>query len=289
MNEELERLLGARVISLERVVGRGYTQAGRHRAQLDDGRSVFVKSAVDELTAGWLRLEHVVYASVDGRFLPRFYGYGEQSGLPFLVLEDLTGAHWPPPWREGDIAAVRAALDALANVEAPVGLTPAQAHKDDWAGRWQELADDPEPFVTAGVASRAWLDESLPTLRAAAAQAPMGDGDALLHLDVRSDNIGLAERGAVLVDWNWASVGNPLLDVVGWTPSLCVETGMAPESVVDGEGVAEFGALICGIWAIAAGRPAPPTAAPGVRELQRAMLDVALPWTCRLLRIPEPG
>jgi hypothetical protein len=106
---------------------------------------------------------------------------------------------------------------------------------------------------------------------------------------VRSDNIGLAHRGAVLVDWNWASAGNPLLDVVGWTPSLCVETGLAPEDVVDGEGVAELAALVCGIWAHAAGRPAPPTAAPAVRELQRAMLDVCLPWVCRLLRMPEPG
>jgi hypothetical protein len=46
---------------------------------------------------------------------------------------------------------------------------------------------------------------------------------------------------------------------------------------------------VCGIWAHAAGRPAPPTAAPAVRELQRAMLDVCLPWVCRLLRMPEPG
>jgi hypothetical protein len=60
VNERLAGLLGGGVESIELVQGRGFTHAGRHRAVLDDGRSVFVKSAVDELSAGWLRLEHIV-------------------------------------------------------------------------------------------------------------------------------------------------------------------------------------------------------------------------------------
>ena len=288
MKERVERALGARVVSIEPVQGRGYTQAGRHRAVLDDGRSVFVKSAVDALTAGWLRLEHVVYANVDGGFLPRFFAHDEEGDFPLLVLEDLSAAHWPPPWRDGDIARVRAALDAVAATEAPAGLTPAGDWKASWVDGWRRVAADPEPLLSTGVASREWLDAHLSTLTAAAARAPMDEGTSLLHLDVRSDNTALHERGAVLVDWNWASSGNALMDVVGWAPSLCGETGMRPEEVVDADGAGELAALLAGVWVSVVGRPPPPTASPGLREAQLRALEICLPWACRLLGIPEP-
>jgi Phosphotransferase enzyme family len=289
VNERLAGLLGSRVVSSEFVECRGFTHAGRHRAVLDDGRSVFVKSAVDELSAGWLRLEHVVYTNVDGPFLPRFVAYDEGEGLPVLVLEDLTDAHWPPPWRSGDVAALRAALVALAETSAPDGLTPIGVWRSDWLARWPAVARDPEPFLSTGVASRAWLDAHVGDIQAAAERAPITDGSSLLHLDVRSDNTALTERGALLVDWNWASQGNPLTDLVASAASLCLETGLLPEDVVDAEGAGEIAALISGVWAQAAGLPPPPTARPRLRELQLAQLEVMLPWACRSLGLPEPG
>jgi len=113
------------------------------------------------------------------------------------------------------------------------------------------------------------------------------EGDALLHLDVRSDNIALRDGRAVLVDWNWACVGNALLDVAAWAPSLHLEGGPAPDEFVRGPGVPELAAMLAGVWAARAGLPPPPTG-PRVREGQRRQLTVALPWACRLLGIPEP-
>lgn len=289
MKERLARLLGADVVATEFVQGRGYTHTGRHRAVLGDGRSVFVKSAVDELSAGWLRLERIVYENVDALFLPRFLAYDEDGGLPVLVLEDLSDAYWPPPWRDGDVEAMRAALEDVAATSAPAGLTPIHAWASDWAGRWAAVATDPEPFLSTRVASREWLDAHLSAIQEAAAKAPVADGTSLLHLDVRSDNAALTDRGVLLVDWNWASRGNPLVDLVAWAPSLCLETGMRPEQVVEADGVGEIAALIAGVWARGVGLPPPPTAQPRVRELQLAQLRVMLPWACRSLGIPEPG
>jgi len=289
VKERLARLLGADVVATEFVQGRGYTHTGRHRAVLGDGRSVFVKSAVDELSAGWLRLERIVYENVDALFLPRFLAYDEDGGLPVLVLEDLSDAYWPPPWRDGDVEAMRAALEDVAATSAPAGLTPIHAWASDWAGRWAAVATDPEPFLSTRVASREWLDAHLSAIQEAAAKAPVADGTSLLHLDVRSDNAALTDRGALLVDWNWASRGNPLVDLVAWAPSLCLETGMRPEQVVEADGVGEIAALIAGVWARGVGLPPPPTAQPRVRELQLAQLRVMLPWACRSLGIPEPG
>ena len=285
MQGEIEAIVGARVVGLEHVEGRGYTHAGRHRAFLDDGRTVFVKSAVDDMSAGWLRTEISVYTSLSGSFLPVFHGSAEHDGLPLIVLEDLGGAHWPPPWRDGDVDAVRRALHELTATQPPREL--AQAPREDLAFEWREVERNPEPFLSTGVASRAWLAENVAPMRDAAESASF-DGNDLLHLDVRSDNIAIRGGRAVLVDWNWICVGNSLLDVVAWAPSLHLEGGPAPDEFVSGAGVGELAAALAGFWAARAGLPPPPTAAPRLRDSQRRALGVVLPWACRLLGIEEP-
>jgi hypothetical protein len=285
VHEQVEHIAGARVVSLEHVEGRGYTHADRHRAFLDDGRTVFVKSAVDELSAGWLRVEIAVYESVRGSFLPEYLGSREHDGLPLLVLEDLGAAHWPPPWRDGDVDAVKRALAEVAATRPPKGLE--RVPRDTLAHEWREVERDPRPFLTAGLCTRDWLDAHLPALRDAAERAPF-EGDDLLHLDVRSDNIALREGRALLVDWNWACGGNALIDLVSWAPSLHAEGGPAPEDVVGGEGVAELAAALAGFFAARVGLP-PPVTGPRVREIQRTQLTVALPWAARALGLPAPG
>ena len=76
-----------------------------------------------------------------------------------------------------------------------------------------------------------WLAEALPRLKQASADCDLG-GDALLHMDVRSDNLCIRGDRAVLVDWNHACVGNPLLDSVAWAPSLRTEGGPEPWALV---------------------------------------------------------
>ncbi len=284
MEERVEEIVGARVVSLEHVEGRGYTHAGRQRAFLDDGRTVFVKSAVDELSAGWLNVEIAVYSALRGLFLAEFHGAAEHDGLPLLVLEDLGDAHWPPPWRDGDVDAVKDALVEIAGTQPPPGLE--RVPRDTLAHEWREIERDPEPFLALELCTRDWLDAHLPALRDAAECAPYEGGD-LLHFDVRSDNIALRDERAILVDWNWACRGNALLDAVAWAPSLCIEGGPPPEDLVHGEGVAELAAAVAGYFAAHAGLPPPPTA-PRVRRGQRRQLTVALPWACRELGLPEP-
>jgi hypothetical protein len=89
----------------------------------------------------------------------------------------------------------------------------------------------------------------------------------------------------VLVDWNWACRGNPKLDVAGWLPSLALEGGPAPETILPAEG--ELAAFVAGFYAAHAGLP-PLPGRPTLRTLQLGMLRQSLAWAARALGLPPP-
>jgi hypothetical protein len=271
-----EALLGAEAASWTRAAG-GYTHNERWIVRFDDGGSAFVKGAVDEMSGEWLRAEYRVYREVRGNFLPRLIGW-DGGDPPVLVIEDLSAGDWPPPWSRADIDAVLAALAEIAVTPPPASLPRAEEWRE--AGSWEAVARDPDPFLSLGLCSRAWLDASLPALLTATEATPFA-GDALVHLDVRSDNICIREGRAVLVDWNWASIGNPALDVAAWLPSLVAEGGEAP-AVPSAD---RFAAWVSGFFAARAGLAPPPTA-PRVREVQLTQLREALPWAVQVLDLP---
>ena len=281
MNEladPIERAVGARPIAF-RARGGGYSTADRYSVTLADGRRVFVKSSDASNLAGWLRREHEVYEHLHGSFIPRLEGWDDDGTRALLVLEDLSDADWTPRWDGARVGAVRTALAELAGSEPPPNTHPVRETFAELFGRWHDVADDPDPFLSTGVRSSAWLDEWLPVILAAADAVP-AEGEALLHLDVRSDNLCFRDGRAVLVDWNWASLGNADLDLGGWLPSLTLEGGPDPWEVLPGAG--EIAAFLAGVWAAVAGLP-PPETAPTVREFQLRQLEVALAWCEREL------
>jgi hypothetical protein len=276
IEERVAAAAGRRVRSLRRLQTRGYAMAFHAIAEFADGSTAFVKAGAEELTSEYLRDELRVYQAVEGPFMPKLLGY-DNADPPLLVLEDLSASRWPPPWDDGAIASVRETLAAVWSTTPPDWLPPVTERQ--LQSGWAEIEDDPRAFLSLGLCSSDWLDEALPVLRDAAETAPIA-GEALIHLDVRSDNICLAERGAVLVDWNWAHRGNPDFDLAAWLPSLRLEGGPAPEELLPAAG--GYAALLAGFWGARAGQPPPPTA-PQVREIQRAQLEVALPWASREL------
>lgn len=276
----MRRLLGAEIVAVTEARG-GYTNNRRWVVRAADGTAAFVKHAADEPTAEWLRREHRAYRSLVGDLGPRLLGW-DDDGLPMLALEDLSDAAWPPPWDAGRVAAVRQLLADLGRRTPTPGLPqvpPAVA-----AG-WTEVAADPAPLLSLGLCSPAWLDRALPSLLAAAAPDLL-HGDAVVHLDVRSDNLCFRGDRALLVDWNHAAVGNPQVDLAFWLPSLRAEGGPEPEQVA--EVAPGLVALVAGFFAARAGLPVIPQA-PRVRTVQRTQLAVALPWAARTLDLPPPA
>jgi Phosphotransferase enzyme family len=280
MDERVAAAAGRPVRSLRRIQTRGYATAFHAIAEFADGSTAFVKAGAEEVTSRFLRDELRVYQAVEGPFMAKLLGYDE-ADPPLLVLEDLSAAHWPPPWHDEGIAAVRKTLTQVWSTVPPEWLPAITEERERLLGGWAEVEADPEPFLSLGLCSPQWLDEALPVLRRAAETAPI-EGDALIHLDVRSDNIALTDRGAVLVDWNFAHRGNPEFDLAAWLPSLELEGGPPPERTLPAAG--RHAAALAGFWGSRAGLPPPPTA-PQVRRIQRDQLEVALAWACRELEL----
>jgi hypothetical protein len=280
---EIVAALGAAPLRHEPIVGGGYgSNTQRWRVELDDGRSAFVKLALDEQAAEWLRDEYRVYSALEAPFLPRFLGWYD-DGTTLLALEDLSDAHWPPPWGPGQVELTFGALEEVAATPPPPGLPTLDDLRERLNG-WELVAEDPEPILSTGLVNREWLELALPDLREAGATCDLG-GEALLHLDIRSDNLCFRGERVLIVDWNIACVGNPLMDVVFWLPSLRLEGGPEPwELVSETHGLA---ALTAGYFASRAGLPTPETA-PRVRPFQRAQAEVALPWAARELGLRPP-
>jgi len=276
-------ILGSPIVDRRRVIG-GYTAAERWVVRLADSRSVFLKAAVNDLTAMWLRKEYRLYADLRAPFMAELLGWIDEDGRPILALEDLSACGWPPPWSDARVSAVLQTMEQLAATPPPGWLSPSADAR--WiADGWARVADDPSPLLGTGAVTAAWLDEALPALLEVSGPQVIA-GDRLCHFDVRSDNLCFRDDGsAVLVDWNVAEVGNPRLDVAFWLPSLALEGGPAPESVLPD--AAPEAAVVAGFFASRCGLPPIPDA-PGVRGIQRQQLSQALPWACRTLGLPLP-
>ena len=283
LQQRVARLVGKRPVYWRRTAG-GYSQAHRWIVSFEDGSGCFMKGGASEFTANAIRAEFdKVYSHIDAEFLAGVIAYEDDAYSPLLLLEDLSQGHWPPPWSAKH---VRQILDALSLVHATEPPSALQAFdREKWldAASWRAVGRDPLPFLSLGLCTERWLSGALPVLMEAEENAPC-DGNSLLHLDVRSDNLCFLGTRTVLVDWNWAATGNALLDVAFWLPSLSAEGGPPPEEIVPGQ--PELASLVCGYFVSQAGLPAI-SEAPGVRELQLAQLRSALPWAIRALGLPR--
>lgn len=281
--DPLGELPGLGPIARRFPVSGGYTPAERFRVETPDGRTAFVKRAVNDDTAAWLRTEARVYDTLaDAPFLARRLGFSD-GPRPVLVLEDLAHAHWPGQrpgraWRPGDVERVLAALEAVAATPAPAWVP---VRRSDAMNGWWQVQADPTPFLSLGLCTPDWLDRALPAL--VEAERPWPEPHVLAHCDTRSDNLCLLPERVVLIDWNWVCRAPRGFDAAFWCASLAAEGGPPPEAVV-GTGTM-WAARVTGFFAARAGLPDLPLA-PRVRHVQRVQLRAALPWVGRALDLP---
>jgi len=274
----VEALVGARVES-HRVAEGGYTPATRLVCETAKG-SFFAKAGSTPLTAGFVRREARAYDVLEGPFVPHRVAWQDDEDAPLLIIEDLSHAHWPPPWDTKHVDRTLAQVDAMHAMTTPLdGFGQVIGLVD---GGWRMVADDPEPFLSLRFVDAEWLDAALPTLIEYDDTCPT-EGESLTHFDLRSDNMCLTQDRTLFIDWNLACKGSAELDLGFWAPSLAYEGGPQPDVILPA--APHVAAKVSGYFASRAGMPGIPDA-PRVRVVQREQLVTALPWVVRALELP---
>lgn len=262
----------------------GYTPALRWICRAGV-RSFFVKISTSEWTHEQLQLEHRHYSGLQAPFLSQVLAFEDHERESILVLEDLSGYHWPPPWSDEQLGL------ALEGIQQIHGTDISHLSEDQLASRtspfesWFEVAADPEPLLSTGLMNASWLERALPVL-IEASKTCLQTGDSLTHGDLRSDNMCMDGERVIFVDWNWARRWNPTLDLAFFLNSVRGEGGPRQESHLSSQPGAA--AVVSGFFAFQAGLPGIPDA-PRVRWIQKEQLKAALPWVCAELSLPEPS
>jgi hypothetical protein len=277
--EAVDLALGVGLRATRPAGGMGYTGARRWLVELDDGSRAFVKAGDDPM----LRMEVGVYRAVSGPFMPEVFGTYLDDGAAVLVLEDLSGAIWPPPYPE-DVAPLLDAVAQVAEAPPPDGL-PALRRRE--RPLWETVAEDPRPFLGLGACSRAWLDDALPALVEAERRA-VKVGDELVHYDIWGANLCFDGPRALLVDWGAAVRGDPRVDLAFTLFALRFEAGRRLDVDFPEEGA--YAAELAVSQALEATRPLPDWAPPDstLRADQAAAVRPALLWAAEELGLAPP-
>ncbi len=236
LRDAVASAVGKRPVSWHRP-RTGLSAAHRYVVGLSDGSRLFVKAAVDDETEGWLRTEHGLLTELADDFLARPVAWVENTERPILITEDLSHAHWPADhdpvrWEPGQHELLFETLRRVGAVAAPEWLPSAGAAAPS---RWRSIEREADRFLALGLCSESWFREAIPGLVDAEEGLSL-QGDALVHGDVRSDNLCFQEDRTVLVDWSNACRGRPDQDLAAVASTLPLEGGPDPVTVMPAGG-----------------------------------------------------
>jgi aminoglycoside phosphotransferase (APT) family kinase protein len=284
---EVESLLGARVVAATSQPS-GFSPGIAARVITEDGRRAFVKAVGPEPNPDspeFHRRELQMMESMPADApVPRLLGGIDEGegGWVALALEDLEARHPAEPWTEAELGRVFEGAAELVAALTPSPLETASVGEFLAAAinSWHHLRDElPEGLDE-------WSLRNLERLVELEARAGGLDGPTLLHLDIRADNLLLADDRVYFVDWPHARRGPPWLDAVCFAPSVSMQGGPPPAEVLerwpgaahaDPDDVTAAVASVAGFFVHRSLQPLPP-GLPTLRPFQVAQRDVALRW-----------
>jgi len=279
VREWVDATLGSPVVQARTQPG-GFSPGVAARLRCADGTRAFVKAVSAETNADSPELHRreseVLRALPAGLPVPRLVAAYDETPWVALLIEDVEGRQPRLPWDDAELDRVLA-LAGRVNAAAGLELGSIGERLAEWAG-WSRLAagDGPED---------PWARRHLPRL--VALEQTVTDaaaGEHLLHVDFRADNILLGAETDWLVDWPWARVGAPWVDVVLGAPCIALQGGPAPDELLrragitaDPEAVTSVAAAFAGLMVYSSVQP-PPPGIPTVREFQAVQGRIALDW-----------
>jgi hypothetical protein len=265
----------------------GFTPGFASVLTLDSGHQVFIKAAgrIDDERHGWpitgsYREEARKRAALpDDLPAPRLLWSDDDGDWIVNGFEYIDG-HLPRrPWYSTELDIVVATLTDMAELldPAPAGLELSPA-----ADFFENM-----PESAAAVRERDGWSPELDRLIELATQYPQrAGGSAVVHFDVRDDNILITgDDRALICDWNWPRRGASWLDLIGLLFSVHGDGLDADEIVrtnsltrdVEPQSIDAFLAALWLYFTTQGDQPAPEFS-PHLREFQRLQGDWVLSW-----------
>lgn len=284
----IEERLGSAVVEAVTQPA-GFSPGLAARLRLRDGSRAFVKAVSEEANPDspniHRREARIVAALPAAAPVPRFLWSLDQDGWVVLAFEDIDARHPIEPWTASDLDLVVAALQAMSRALSPSPFAVDQSASDAFLvglKGWQRLLEKGgEPRLDD------WTSRNLGRLAELEAQAPAAvAGDALLHSDLRADNLLIAaDQRVYVVDWPWARTGAPFVDWLLMAPSVAMQGGPKPEEFLARFDVADvpprsIDAALCSLTGYLVRHSLRPSAPglPTLRAFQAAQGAVALAW-----------
>lgn len=280
----IETGLGGAVVDVLSHEG-GYSPGMAATLTTADDERTFVKAvstSFHERSAQLYRAEARVNALLPEGVPAPAMRWSFDDGEWIVVAFDAADGDLALPWSEAALTEVLTLHDRLAQTPAPVGL-PTVPHELETLRSWRHaLADGTDlgswdPWVSANLIELAHLADRY---------WERTEGTALVHLDARRDNMVRPGGRILLVDWPYAAVGAPWVDLLAQLPSLATEGAGDPARIwarsdvgreADGDDVTAVLAGLTGYWVVSSVEPAP-VGVPHVRAFQRAQGEAALGW-----------
>jgi aminoglycoside phosphotransferase (APT) family kinase protein len=294
----LDAWIGSPVVSAQSQLS-GFYPGAAARLRTADGRRFFAKTVGPELNPDspfFHRREARVLAAFP-ESLPvakLLWTYHEgDGGWVLLLFEDIEGWHPAEPWLDEELSRILDAIAALSTSLTPVPDSLAHLERlesdelftHQW---WQQVALNPPPLLDD------WSRRHLDLLIELEARAPESvAGEALVHIDIRADNVLLTEDRVVIVDWAHARIGAGWIDLLCFFPSVAMQGGPDLETLfvqhslgksADPAAVTAALAAITGYLTYNEHQPEPP-ALPGLRAFQAAQGVEARRWLAERLRL----
>lgn len=291
VRDAIQNWIGSPVVRADSQAG-GFSPSVAAVLHTADGRRFFAKAAAPELnpdTPGFHRREAIIAAALPEQApVPRLlwtYDEGE-AGWIVLVYEAIAGKNPQTPWQAEELDRVVKALITLSEA-----LTPSPI-AEEIASRARDVSLFARPkwwlmqrYPPEGIDDWSVRNfDRLVELEERAREAV--DGESLIHIDMRADNMLVTDRGVVIVDWPHARIGAPWVDMLGMAPSVALQGGPPPDEFLlrhPAARAAAPGDIDAAVAALAAyftyqSFQPPPPGLPTVRAFQRAQGEIARTW-----------
>lgn len=214
LHRTVENLLGAPVTSAASQAN-GFSPGSADRVQTSNGERAFVKAVQRERNPATFDLHSreikIMTAMPREVSAPTLLGSYIADDWVALILDDIEGRHPGESLDGSDIVPVLDALATLSVVKESDARDLPRASDEliAEAAGWSQLQED----LVIGELPE-WVQDSFNRLRAASDEVACAvEGDYLLHLDCRADNVLIDSVGkAWIIDWPWAGIGARWVD-----------------------------------------------------------------------------